>query len=575
MPAKAKTPAPATAPPPRTKGRLTITSLRAGAAPYAWGPADRRTGQRQVITFLTESATACSLNATAKVAGGEGGAEQIRWRVTPPVGFAVPVGADLTGSELSVQLVRAAGKPAVGAPLSLSVEASVTADGQTLADTAAVAQDQRDQMRQEYVDLARRIVPTRGELIDAVEFQRRYAKRYPATSFEQINWSINPATRQRYGYVMISERLLQAIQGTSIRYGRPVQITSGFRNPRRQEEVHGVVEESHHQYGRAADLYAVPDWAEPRTGRAITTEADWLRLAAAAVDGGAAWIEPMLLCNVNTAGCHVHLDVRESGSRAVKVAIRGQVRDGRTGRPAPGAVVTLEGMPATCNENGRFLLRHVLVPKTYPLKIALPDREPYEVSLDVRPNGPAELALNVPADGRGYLYASARDIRPQGDDEAVVTLAVRNIGPQPVRGVELQMASAGPVQLRQVNPATVPALGPFEHAEVTVTVRGDVSDVVPVSLRAAYQHPDGKARVQMLGFAYEPPHREAKIESPVFPFSTADEASAVPLPHERWPSNLVAAGTALLALLTALVLRARFSTHAVAASLRTHADFRS
>jgi hypothetical protein len=125
--------------------------------------------------------------------------------------------------------------------------------------------------------------------------------------------------------------------------------------------------------------------------------------------------------------------------------------------------------------------------------------------------------------------------------------------------------------MREVSPATVPTLGPFEHAEVTVTLQGDADSPVPVALRAAYQHPDGKSRIQMLSFAYEPPDREAEVGNPVFPYSTAREASAVPLPRKPWQAHLAAAGMALLALLTAWVLRARFSTPTVAATLGSSA----
>jgi hypothetical protein len=153
------------------------------------------------------------------------------------------------------------------------------------------------------------------------------------------------------------------------------------------------VEESHHQYGRAADLYVPAVTLRPGAAEKVASEADWLRLAAAAQRGGGGWIEPMLACNVNTAGCHVHLDVREQGPRTSLVRITGQVTDA-TGQPVPNATVRLAGMPGATNPRGSFTLKHVLVPREYELLIEAPGVAPFRQPISVLEN--TSLAVRLP-----------------------------------------------------------------------------------------------------------------------------------------------------------------------------------
>lgn len=378
--------------PPTSPPRLRIAVLRAGPAPYPW-----LVPGRIARSFITDSARSLDVVAQARVKGDPALVDEVQWEIEPPPGFVVPPDASLSGQTLSVHLVREAGNPTGGGgPLSITVTARVSGETETLQDGMTLTQDLRDRLRQEYVDLARAYVPARTEFLDETEFTRLYRRRYPRVSFQQLNWSRQPGSEERYPAILASETLVQTLNEIETVYGRPLVVSSGFRNPVRQVEVHAAVEESHHQYGRAADLYVPPDSAPPRTGRTIALPADWLRLAAAAIRGGGAWIEPMLDCHVNTAGCHVHVDVRDSGARSRIVQVAGTVT-GPTGAPIPGATVELAGMPVQSNAQGRYTLKHVLTPREYELKVTAPGGEERTQAVLIGETG-AVASVVMPAD---------------------------------------------------------------------------------------------------------------------------------------------------------------------------------
>lgn len=379
--------------PPASRSRVQIFVLRAGPGPYPW-----LVPGRIARTFITNSARSLDLVAAARVKGDPSLSEQVQWEIVPPPGFVVPADAALTGPTLSVRLAREAGNPTGGGgPLSVMVTARVSTEAGVIEDSMTLTQDLRDRLRQEYVDLARAYVPARTKFLDETEFQRLYRRRYPRVSFAQLNWSRQPGSEERYPVILASESLVGALNEIEKVYGRPLVVSSGFRNPVRQVEVHAAVEESHHQYGRAADLYVPPDSAPPRTGRSIALPGDWLRLAAAAVRGGGSWIEPMLDCHVNTAGCHVHVDVRENGARSRVVQVTGTVTD-PGGGPVSGANVELAGMTAQTNAAGRYTLKHVLTPREYELKVSAPGGEERTQTVLVGETGAvASILLSSPS----------------------------------------------------------------------------------------------------------------------------------------------------------------------------------
>jgi hypothetical protein len=375
LPQKAEPPV---APASKPAGGLEIVVLRAGPAPYPWAVPGRI-----AKSFITNTPGTLEVVAQARVRGAADLADRIAWDITPPEGFEVAEGASTTGPKLVTRLTRPGGNPSGGGePLALTVTARVEREGLPLERAATLRQDLRDRLRQEYVDLGRSYVPARRELLDQEQFARLYGKKYPGVAFAELNWSKVPGTDERYPVILATERLVATLHQAEKHYGKPLIVSSGFRNPVRQTEVHSVVAESHHQYGRAADLYVAPDSAPPATGRDIAIERDWLKLAAASMRGGGVWVEPMTSCNVNTAGCHVHVDVRDSGARSSVVRVAGRVMD-RVGAPVEGAVVRLAGMPARTNGEGRFTIKHVLVPREYELEVRAPDgtlrKQPVEV----------------------------------------------------------------------------------------------------------------------------------------------------------------------------------------------------
>lgn len=53
--------------------------------------------------------------------------------------------------------------------------------------------------------------------------------------------------------VFVSDRLVEVLQAVRNKFGQPVNITSGYRTPTRNQKVGGV-ETSQHLYGTAADV---------------------------------------------------------------------------------------------------------------------------------------------------------------------------------------------------------------------------------------------------------------------------------------------------------------------------------
>lgn len=395
--------------------RLQLRSVRIGAEPYAWAAP----GQA-VKSFITNDPRLLEVAAEARISGRTEPAGKIEWEITPPVGFQVPEDAELTGPTLRVRLVRELGNSTgAGAPLSLTLSAVDVSDRKHLQASITVTQDLRDRLRQEYVDLERAEVPARKDMLDEDQFRRAYGKKYPDVTFAELNFSKQPDNEERYPVILAAESLVRTVQQLRAEYPLPVTLSSGFRNPVRQVEVHAVVGESHHQYGRAADLSVAPDSAPPKNGRTIAYPGDWLRLAAACLRAGGVWIEPMTECHVYTAGCHVHVDVREAGVQSRLVKITGVVT-AADGLAVPGATVRLAGMEVLTNAVGAYELKHVLTPREYPLEVALPQHEPITRTVLVGETG-AVASVRLPV---GMQAQAASRIVAPADSSVLPTTPV-------------------------------------------------------------------------------------------------------------------------------------------------------
>jgi hypothetical protein len=181
-------------------------------------------------------------------------------------------------------------------PLRYKVKASLLlGSAEQVCETFAI-QDQRDQLRQEYIDMSKRRVPDRGEFVDVGSYVD--PGNFP---FAGIRGN------SHYAWVLFSiAPRLEAIRSA---FGHPMNVNSAYRNPRYNVTVSGAAE-SQHIYGTAADI-GVRDFNNdgavngnivdhPQYGQVGD---DWLLLALAAV--GARYIEPFSI-----TGTWVHMDWR-------------------------------------------------------------------------------------------------------------------------------------------------------------------------------------------------------------------------------------------------------------------------
>jgi len=102
-----------------------------------------------------------------------------------------------------------------------------------------------------------------------------------------------------YSWAIIRDRLLTGLENTRSNYGYPMPVTSGYRNPARNQRVGGQPN-SRHVYGDAADI-AVRD----NNGDGDLSD-DSKRLARAALDAGATYTQEY----PERGYSHVHMDWR-------------------------------------------------------------------------------------------------------------------------------------------------------------------------------------------------------------------------------------------------------------------------
>jgi hypothetical protein len=511
-------------------------------------------------TFITNSADSLEIQADAKVAGHDDLTQAIRWQITPPAKFTVPAGAQLTGPHLAIKLIRKGGNPTGAGPaLSFTVKARVEPDGSAAPANVFFAQDDRDRLRQEYVDLSRAGVPSRDDLLDEGDFYRKYGRKYRGLSFDQLNTSKNPGNGRKYPAIPLTESLLQVIRQTEKSYGRPLQITSGFRNPVHQEEVHAGVEESHHQYGRAVDLYVPP--RSSVGGKMVASEVDWLTLASAALKGGGAWIEPMTDCGVNTDACHVHVDVRPGGPQSRMVAVQGQVTD-PSGNPVAGATVKMAGMPVRTNAEGRYLLKHILNSQQETLSVEMGSRGPVDRAVVLAQN-PLMMNLTLPADPQASLIARVEPAQRDSGGQATIRLSLKNVGLSEAKSVKLAVSITDPkVTLMQVSPpelASIPA-GAEGACNVQVSVnKEDSAGLQSLQTRlqvgATYLAGSGEPRTQSWSLAgqVDPAPQATITATPGTATSQHQSGGVIPNPAKSSVDLLAALAGLLLGALAGAV----------------------
>jgi len=139
-----------------------------------------------------------------------------------------------------------------GFPLSYRIRASVTINNITYTSLATyTTQDERDQCRQEYIDMNKARIPQRNEFVNAQTYVN--PGHFP---FNEIN--IN----QQYRWAVFT--IAQHLENIrTVLTNQPcsdlMSVNSGYRNPIRNASIPGSAANSWHIYGRAADI-ANRDW---------------------------------------------------------------------------------------------------------------------------------------------------------------------------------------------------------------------------------------------------------------------------------------------------------------------------
>jgi hypothetical protein len=500
-------------PAPEAAASLEISRLRVGAPPFTWAGEGDAT---HLASFVTDSDRRCSIVAWARARGLP--AEAIRWEVTPPAGFSLPAGALPNGPVLRVTLTRRDGNPkGGGGPLAITVRARAQQGGRSWEASQTISQDERDVMRQEYVDLGRESVPERYRFLDAARYAEQYGRRFPQIRFEELNWSVNPATGERYRFILVAERLLEGLARTRERYGRPLLFNSGYRNPTRQVEVHAPVKESLHQYGLAADLAVLPDVTASQDGTAAPSPQDWLSFAEAATAAGASWVEPL-----SESGGHLHVDFREGGQRSGQVTLKGRVLDVETGEPVAGARVLLAGMPAASDAAGRFALRHVLTPRERDVAVTAEGYQPLSQAVPIR-TGSNSVDFRLASGPRPRLVAHIGVAAWANEASGLATaeLRLRNTGERAARNLSLVAAAPqGAPPPVAVAPARLDTLAVGAEATIRLTFKvGAKEEPTPekVVLRLKGGDAEGVARSQRLVAEWTPPARTPLREGKTTP----------------------------------------------------------
>ncbi len=176
-----------------------------------------------------------------------------------------------------------------GSDLKVNVEAKLFCDGDLSDNTIArVGQDERDQLRQEYVDMGKQTIPERNDLISYLKTKH--------FNLDEFN-SSKKTGGGKYEYVLC--KILDKIENVRSKAGNvSMKISSGYRNPHKQATL-SKAKEGLHMYGLAADIRR-----DDFDGDGDKDENDWKVIADAAKEEGAC-IEPM-----DDAPTWIHMDWR-------------------------------------------------------------------------------------------------------------------------------------------------------------------------------------------------------------------------------------------------------------------------
>ncbi len=126
-----------------------------------------------------------------------------------------------------------------GHPLSYRIRTMLTIQGKTdISEPEYITQDERDQCRQEYIDMKKDRIPARNEF---------------SNGGGSAHYSFNDLNYGHYNWAIVTQGLYDGLEATGANLGWYENLSSGYRNPIHNAEVGGK-SESRHIYGRAADI---------------------------------------------------------------------------------------------------------------------------------------------------------------------------------------------------------------------------------------------------------------------------------------------------------------------------------
>jgi hypothetical protein len=150
-------------------------------------------------------------------------------------------------------------------PVKYQIRATVTMNGQTQEIVETIEQDERDIIRNEFVDFRtwrhgfKLHVPYRNRIVEASR----------------------PDLRGNYVLVLDSH-MTQLLNATAAHYSGKIVVTSGWRNPRRNLAAGSTAVNSNHQHGGAVDM--APD--NSHTAKGATRRGSFAKLYNAALQAG-------------------------------------------------------------------------------------------------------------------------------------------------------------------------------------------------------------------------------------------------------------------------------------------------
>lgn len=248
-------------------------------------------------SFLSSSVIPASASTSPS-----GASSLVQWTITPTIGQIqnlVPSNGKGPGVSFRPNVSHTPGGSLATSPaLSYAIKAAVCSSQ----DTNTITQDERDRIRQEFLHNGATVIPARQDFTTVTA-----SAHFPATAISQSGYTLMVGNCGTLGEAVRAEynQRLRSTLGNPSFPDQNLVMTSGWRNPERNEYFGGAVD-SLHQYGRAVDLAVL---ASTATASGLTMAQLWAILEAAGDAVGTGFCEDGTLqvtCS-NPAVDHVHV----------------------------------------------------------------------------------------------------------------------------------------------------------------------------------------------------------------------------------------------------------------------------